>query len=268
MTVAVSLACAKKTYQPGDLVILQIQIKDTGIGIAQDKFAKIFEKFSRLSASHQGIYKGAGLGLYVVKGYVDVMQGSIKVDSQLGQGSCFTLDLPLTVAKQEDLEVSSVDVDVDVDVDQVPLITESLPVAETDKDTKIASEKRYNILLAEDSAAAAMAVATVLEHLKCRVDIAKDGAEVLKCVVENNYDLIFMDIGLPDIDGIEVTKRIRCFADEAKAQLPIVAVTGHAGNAERAQECLDAGMRQVLSKPAQPKVLQAVLERFCQRENK
>ena len=107
---------------------------------------------------------------------------------------------------------------------------------------------RAHVLLVEDGISAAMAAKLFLQRCQCTVDIAQDGAQALTKASENTYDLILMDIGLPDMEGTEVARQIRELADTEKSQVPIVALTGHAGNPERCQQCLDVGMQQVLMK--------------------
>ena len=92
------------SYEQGDAITLSIKIADTGIGITKEKFDTIFEHFSRLTASYQGHYKGSGLGLYTVKRYMELMEGTISLDSEVGKGSCFTLTLPFTVDDHSDTE--------------------------------------------------------------------------------------------------------------------------------------------------------------------
>lgn len=94
----------QKNFHPGDQIKLKISVQDTGIGIPNDKFEIIFEHFSRLTPSYQGIYKGAGLGLYTVKKYIESMHATITVESKIGEGSCFMINLPLTVSDHSDRE--------------------------------------------------------------------------------------------------------------------------------------------------------------------
>jgi CheY-like chemotaxis protein len=117
-------------------------------------------------------------------------------------------------------------------------------------------------LLVEDNNAAAMAGKLLLTRLHCLVDIANTGNEAVEQASANHYDLILMDLRLSDCSGIEAVKQIRALGDHPKSQVPIVAVTGRAGESETRSECLDAGMQDVLSKPVQLSSLQLVLQRF------
>ncbi|AAO90323.2 PAS domain-containing hybrid sensor histidine kinase/response regulator [Coxiella burnetii] len=244
-------------YRVGDKATIQIAVEDTGMGIPRDKFDTIFEHFSRLTPSYEGLYKGAGLGLYTVKRYVDAMGGEITVDSEVGKGTCFTVIIPFTVA------------------DHAERTNEPLRLPKTPKRIDLKanvfaegakpSETALSVLVVEDNALAATAVAVVLKPFNCAVDFAESGAQAIEKARKGIYDLILMDVGLPDISGIEATQRIRAMEDKAKAQVPIIALTGHADNGEKRQECLEAGMQEVLSKPLQRLAIESTLEQFIFR---
>ena len=239
------------TYNFGDTVELKISVQDSGIGIPEDKFETIFEHFSRLTSSYQGVYKGAGLGLYTVKRYIDAMQAMIKVESELGKGTCFIITLPLTVSNHSDREKISYRMPKPLHPPKVKKITKTDAASAT-------------ILIVEDNLAAAKSVQYNLNRLtnSCASDVAANGMQAIKMVQENNYDLILMDIGLPDMDGIEVTRQIRALNSAKTVQVPIIALTGHADDLEKKKEALAAGMQEVLSKPLPTFVLESLLERY------
>lgn len=260
MNVAVVNPALIQNYKKGDEITLQIVIEDTGIGIPNDQLEKIFEHFSRLTVAYQGIYKGAGLGLYTVKHYVQAMGGRIEVASEVGKGSCFTLTLPFIVEEALDRPTQS------------PLsrdFTTGLEHASSLPNKRISSVPPREIpapaiakvLVVEDSPTAALVEKLSLERLACRVDIANNGTEAIEKVNHHAYDLIFMDVGLPDISGIEVTQRIRALSDRRKSRVPIVALTAHVGD-DQHDACLKAGMNEVLTKPPQPLALESVLEHW------
>ena len=242
--------CAQKdSFHPGETVNLKIQVKDTGIGIPSDKFDDIFEKFTRLTSSYKGLYKGLGLGLYAVKKYVASMRGEISVESQLNKGTCFTLFVSFTVEK-EGVVGSHQYVE---HPNQTPLSYEKM--SETD------SAINHCVLLVEDDRIAAVTTRVSLERFGCQVDWAKSGEDALKKAATNNYDIVFMDIGLPEKSGTETTSEIRLFDDKKKATVPIVALTGHVrGKVKNA--CLDAGMQDIISKPAEATDLKKALDEF------
>lgn len=124
-----------------------------------------------------------------------------------------------------------------------------------------------HVLVVEDSKIAAMSVKVALKPFSCTVDFAENGAQAIKKAKNNTYSFVLMDIGLPDIDGIQVTKTIRSFSDVQKAQVPIFGLTGHANNSIIRQQCLEAGMQEVYTKPIQALVLDAIFQRFVFHPN-
>ena len=247
VTVRINLADKKlkSVYKKGATITLKILVEDTGVGIPKDKFDMIFEHFSRLTPSYEGIYKGSGLGLYTVKRYVEAMHGSIVVQSEVGKGSTFILTLPFTL---------------DDHPAQVQRKSSSLR-SSIEKEIFSDVSCTTRVLLVEDQSVVAEGTSLLLSRLGCVMDVAKDGSQAIKKVCENSYDLILMDIGLPDISGMETTRRIRALQDKEKSQIPIVALTGHAGEACK-KDCLSAGMNDVIIKPAQPLSLQAALQQW------
>jgi len=230
-------------YHPGDRVTLVISVEDSGIGIPKDKFDTIFEHFSRLNPSYQGLWKGAGLGLYAVKRYIEAMKAEIRVDSEVGKGTCFTITLPLMICDYADYKKISF---------RKPQITK-----------KNAQTKTSGlILIVEDNMIVAKAVKASLDDFNCSSDIARNGKEAVKMVQERHYDLVLMDIGLPDVEGIEVARRIRALDDVKAAQTPIVALTGHADDPKKAKEALTAGMQEIFAKPLPYSALEPLLQRY------
>lgn len=185
---------------------------------------------------------------------MQAMQGTIHVESEVGQGTCFTVTLPLTVSDHSDREKQSVRFPKPVDVASDDTRLESQGLS--------AEDAKASILIVEDQELAAYAVTLALRPFQCHIETANNGTKAVKMAQENHYDLILMDIGLPDLSGIEVTKKIRSFADPQKSQVPIIALTGHANNPDMRQEALDAGMQDVMSKPAQPLVLESMLQNY------
>ncbi len=239
----------------GQTIRLKIQVKDTGIGIPEDKFDEIFEHFSRLTSSYEGVYKGSGLGLYTVKRYIEAMEGTIDVSSEIGSGTCFTIILPFVVSDHANRGKQSIRTPVSVQpATEVNLLKEQRSVS--------AQDAGASILIVEDNPIAAMAAKLAFKPFDCYIDMAASGAEAVAMAEQNHYDLIFMDVGLPDFSGIEATQKIRALNDSIKSQVPIVALTGHADNSEIQQDAIDSGMQEILIKPAQARALRTVLERF------
>ena len=244
-----------KTPQVGDTITLKLTVDDSGMGIPKDKFDTIFEHFSRLTSSYQGIYKGAGLGLYTVKRYIEAMKGQITLDSEVDKGTRFTLTLPFIVSDHADRKKESIR-------PSKPTLTLDVKAAKTELNEISTEKAAATVLLVEDSVLAAIAAKTSLKSFGCAVDVAETGKQAVSMAQRNKYDLILMDVGLPDFTGVEATQKIRALSDPEKANVPIVALTGHANNPDRCQEALDAGMQEVINKPAQPLALELILDNY------
>jgi CheY-like chemotaxis protein len=215
----------------------------------------IFEHFSRLTPSYNGLYKGAGMGLYTVKQYVQALDGEIHLESVVGEGTCFTVTAPFVIADHSD----------HVDKSKQSIRPAKIAPQNNEKTVSktLSSEPtQAKILIVEDSPMPANTLKSFLTRLHCSSDIADTGAKAVEMAEHNDYDLIFMDIGLPDFDGIEVTRRIRAFNDFSKSHVPIVAITGHGDDPAVRAKALDAGMQEVMSKPANPSALAQHLEYF------
>ncbi len=226
-------------------LVIKIIISDTGIGIPVDKQEEIFLQFKKLTPSYKGIYKGgAGFGLSIVKQFVNELEGEIYVDSQEGKGTTFTCILPLKrpLLEEENTREPETSVIEAASFEVAPTIESSERSVETVK------PHRSHVLLVEDQAVAAKVGEIMLASLDCQVDIAKDGKSALELFNQHKYHLIFMDIGLPDIDGYEVTKRMRLLELSTDTHVPIIALTAHVDE-ENKQHCINVGMNAVLSKP-------------------
>jgi PAS domain S-box-containing protein len=255
ITVSTKLVKAPKDQiKKGAKIKLVICIADTGVGIPKDKFETIFEHFSRLSPSYKGHYKGYGLGLYTVKQYVEAMEGSITVDSQVGKGTQFTMTLPFTIDDHTDNELPEID---------QPAVSETPSTVDVQAFDESQPHDNTRVLLVEDTGFAAIVARRTLEQCGCRsvIDWANTGEIALQKASENNYDLILMDIGLPKMQGTEVTERIRALDDPVKSQVPIVALTGHA-DPEHKEEFMKLGMNDLILKPANNVNMTRVLEAY------
>lgn len=241
-----------------DDVIIKMVVEDTGIGIEPEKQQDIYVQFKRLTPSYEGIYKGFGLGLSIVKQFVDDLQGELYLDSQVGVGSKFTVIVKLRKSLLDESFGSE---------EVVPLNSETVstsaaeitPVTKTDSQPS-ASNKQSHILVVEDNSIAARVVVSMLSSLDCQVDVAEKGKLAVQMAEENHYDLIFMDIGLPDIDGYEVTKRIR-LSELNKKHVPIIALTAHMDE-DNKQHCIGIGMNAVLTKPLAREKAEDILNSF------
>jgi len=206
-------------------VTLKFEIHDTGIGIADDKLAFIFEGFTQASNETTRKYGGTGLGLAISKQLVELQQGNFEVWSKINTGSVFSFGLTF---KKNMLSPSQ---------------------TETAERTRINSSLQgMNILLVEDNELNQILIRKMMEEIKCKVDVAENGQLAIKKASENFYDFILMDIGLPGVDGYSVTRYIRDKLSPPQSTVSIIAVTAHAMAGEE-EKCLREGMNGYLSKP-------------------
>ncbi len=223
----ISVSAAEKAGDAPDTSVYQFHVRDTGIGMAPEFLAHIFEPFERERTSTVSGIQGTGLGMSITKNLVELMHGQIAVESQKGRGSTFTFTFPFRFGQAPDSQPAQ-----DIPASSQPLAGR-------------------RILLVEDNDLNQEIAATVLEEAGCAVDVASDGAEavekVRKCA-DDPYDLVLMDIQMPVLDGIEATKIIRAMDDPRLAQLPIVAMTANAFEEDR-QRVLSVGMNGHLGKP-------------------
>ena len=209
-------------------VLLHFIVRDTGIGIAAEKQAKIFEMFEQADNSLARRHGGSGLGLSIASRLVELMDGRIWVESQIGHGSSFHFTARLEVAPpRED-----------------PMRAAAGPLQSNQRQSKL------NVLLAEDSLVNQRLVAALLEEEGHRVTVVDNGAKLLMVLDSNQFDLVLMDIQMPEMDGLEATTRIRAKERETGKHIPIIALTAHAFDANH-EQCLDAGMERCLTKPIQ-----------------
>ncbi|HZS87040.1 MAG TPA: MASE1 domain-containing protein [Chloroflexota bacterium] len=228
-------------------VLLRITVRDTGIGIAPEAQARLFEPFTQADAATTRRYGGTGLGLAIAKRLVERMDGEIGVESALGQGSTFWVQLPLARAAAGVVP---------------PAVRMQLgPVAPAPEVAE--SGTRGHILVAEDNAINRLVVVGLLQGLGYAVETAENGRQAAEAVGRGHYDLVLMDLHMPELDGFAATAAIR--RDEAAEgkgrRVPIVALTADAlpGDAEKS---LVAGMDDHLTKPITPKRLATVVERW------
>ena len=214
-------------------------IEDTGIGMSKEYLPHIFEEFTREHTSTESKVVGTGLGLPIVKSLVDLMDGSIEVESRVGEGTRTTIILPFATADESQMAAEQ----------------------EQQENTKIAELlKGKHVLLAEDNELNAEIAITLLQEEGLIVEWVEDGIECLKMLQkmpEDYYDVILMDIQMPNMNGYETTRKIRCLPGRRSA-LPIVAMTANAFEEDK-KKAYQAGMNGYLSKPIDVKAVFATL---------
>jgi len=239
-------------------LIIKLIIDDTGIGIEYEKQQDIFLQFKRLSPSYDGVYKGAGLGLTIVKQFIDELQGEIYIDSQIGVGTKFTCIIPLKKALLDE-GFGSDEPPVTSARKKHSQLIHNNPIEHLGN-KKVPLAKNH-VLVVEDQPIAAQIVANMLSNLGCTVEFATDGKIAIERIEKIEYDLIFMDIGLPELDGYETTRRIRLYELSKGTHVPIIALTAHVDD-ENKQKCLDVGMNAVISKPLTKEKAEEILNTF------
>lgn len=225
------LDCARSGY-----VRIQTQIKDTGIGMSEDYLPTLFDSFSREYNTTIGKVSGTGLGMAIVKNLVDMMDGDICVKSKLGEGTCFTLTFEHRIADADSIEWNQ----------ELDVLDEK----------SILQGKR--VLLAEDNDLNAEITMAILEQSGLVLDRVEDGLACVNRLSEVDadlYDLILMDIQMPNMNGYEATRRIRQFENEKKASIPILAMTANAFEEDK-KMAMEAGMNGHISKPIDVNVLE------------
>jgi len=234
--VSIHVGLAKKE---NNQLVIEVTVSDSGMGIPKEKQQDIYVQFKRLTPSYQGIYKGAGLGLYVVKQFMDELGGEIYVKSELRQGTCFTCLIPLQVPLLDN--DSGIDDDEDLKTETPYMIPVRHPLTSTPRTAGVKPTViTTRVLVVEDNFIAQQVAKALLSQLACHVDIASNGEDALTLFEQNEYDLIFMDIGLGEgMDGYEVTYHIRKQSN-AKKNTPIIALTAHASE-DNKQRCIEIG---------------------------
>ena len=217
----------KLLKKQGELATIAFEVKDSGIGIAEDKLNDIFESFTQASSDTTRKFGGTGLGLTIVKSIIDLQKGRILVDSKLGKGTTFTVEL--TFKEHAD---QSIDSKADV--------TKDLQALNYPKDIKV--------LMAEDNEMNQELARFIFEDIGWKLDIAENGVIALDKLRKNYYDIVLMDIQMPELDGYEATIKIRNEFDPPLNSIPIMAITAHALNTE-IKKCLAVGMNDYISKP-------------------
>ena len=232
------LPCDESGY-----MIVRIRISDTGIGMSQDYLTKIFEAFTREKNTTKSKIAGTGLGMSIVKNYVDLLGGTIDVESELGKGSTFTVTLKHRIADERYYVKKHIE--------------------ESGTGNEILEGR--NILLAEDNDLNAEIAEAILERAGLRIERVENGIQCVNRILKmpaGTYDMIFMDIQMPEMDGYKATQAIRNLPDKDKACIPIIAMTANAF-AEDKRKTMEAGMNAHLSKPLNVPELMDTIRKFC-----
>lgn len=239
-TGSVSIDISENFSEGNRVTSYKFVIEDTGIGMSEEYLPHIFEEFTRERTSTESKVIGTGLGLPIVKSLVDLMHGSINVESKVGQGTKTTIILSFPIASKEEFEKSK----------------------EQTETQFIAELTNHRILLAEDNDLNAEIAVTLLEESGFKADRVSDGIQCISALQEKPegyYDVILMDIQMPNMDGYKATRAIRQLGNK-KSQIPIIAMTANAFDEDK-QKALEAGMDAHIAKPIDTKILFQTLEK-------
>ena len=233
--------------EPG-YMMTRTRVRDTGIGMSQDYLEKIFEAFTREQNTTKSKIAGTGLGMSIVKKYIDLLGGTIHVESELGKGTTFTVTLKHRIADES-------------------------YYVEKHAETTVTGSKILegrNILLAEDNDLNAEIAAAILERAGFHIERVEDGIQCVNRIEKmpaGTYDMILMDIQMPKMDGYKATQAIRRLPDRDKACIPIVAMTANAFEEDK-RDALAAGMNGHIAKPIQVDKLLSILAEVIMQQEK
>ena len=216
----------------------RFEIIDTGIGIAKENISKLFSEFMQADSSTTRKYGGTGLGLAICKKLVEAMKGQIGVDSEIGKGSCFWFEVPTPQAAAKAVDEANLTQNFD---EQRPL----------------------DILVAEDNLSNQMLIRAILTKLGHKITLANNGLEAVKQLELHAFDLILMDMQMPEMDGLEAAKCVRELSDSTKSSIPVIALTANALTGDK-ERVLDAGMNDYLTKPIDIHALKRALWKWSQ----
>jgi PAS domain S-box-containing protein len=240
--------------EKNDTVVILFEVTDTGVGISPDHSEHLFQAFSQADGSIKRRFGGTGLGLAICKQLAEMMDGEIGVESELGKGSTFWFTAKFaTSAIRHKISQKVPDFDADQQIEHYARQPKQLSAKKTE------TVRNLKVLIADDNAVNRKVALLMLGNLGYQADIACNGIEVLEALARKTYDVILMDVQMPEMDGLEATKQI-CREWPKQNRPRIIAMTANAMRGDRDQ-CLAAGMDDYLSKPIRKEDLQMALER-------
>lgn len=238
----VTIQVKKDRWIDDNNLYLKLIVKDTGIGIPKDKQEIIYERFARLTESDRDQLDGYGLGLSIVRQFINELKGKIKLISERNKGTTFICTIPFEVSTQLPKQEN----------DTILETTPAIPLI-----------SNINILLVEDSKLIRIATTLLLtDNFTCHVDNAATGEEAVTLASKKRYDLILMDLGLPDMDGYKVAQTIRGSDSQPDKPVPIIALSVHNASSIRIK-IAKCGMNDFLVKPLNLNKLNAIFKKWC-----
>ncbi|MGD1006319.1 MAG: ATP-binding protein [Ignavibacteriaceae bacterium] len=235
-------------------IVLHASVQDEGIGIPKDKIGELFMPFTQIDGSHTRKYGGTGLGLVICKEFITMMGGVINVESEIGKGSRFYFTAKLK--KQKYVAVPSITRRFGTETKE--------DILNADLHDLLKKERsKYKLLLAEDNLINQMVALRILIDCGYNITPVNNGIEVLNILKEKSFDLILMDVQMPEMDGYTATGEIRKF----DTLIPIIALTAHALMGDK-EKCIEAGMNDYVSKPIIPEKFVKVIDKWLNIEIK
>ncbi len=217
-------------------VSLEIKVSDSGIGIAKEKQAAIFERFQQAEAETTRRFGGTGLGLSIVRQLVEIQGGKMNLESELGKGSSFIITISYKVPDEE------------------KLLSEALTAAETQS----VSLTDIRVLIAEDNVMNQQLIKHLMKNWNIRYTLVNNGKEAIEELRNGDYTIVLMDIQMPEMDGYSATQVIR---NELISDIPIIAMTAHAMMGEK-EKCIQLGMNDYVSKPLKETILYNIIAQY------
>jgi PAS domain S-box-containing protein len=230
---------ANYLYSKGENIRLQFEIIDTGIGIPKDKVHQIFDSFSQADSNTTRLYGGTGLGLSITCKLAEMMNGKVTVESEMNSGTTFFVEIDLAVSTKANTKVNFT----------------------SDYHTEDSSIKGLHVLIAEDNPVNEMIIKQFLTKWNVTYEVAKNGSIALEKVKGAKFDMILMDLQMPEMDGYHAAKNIRELGAEHFHNIPIIAITASAFNEIRTK-VMEAGMNDFVTKPINPEELYVKLKKY------
>lgn len=237
-TISISISTRKLNSHA---VTIGFEVRDTGIGIPKDCLTTIFESFKQACSDTTRKYGGTGLGLSIVKQLVELQGGCITADSELGKGSVFSFELPLQLADEGQLYATTL---------------------QTMEDYTLSG---IRILLAEDNPINQLIAKKLLIDWGAEVRVAENGKIAVEAARQHPFDLVLMDIQMPEMNGYEAVRLLRSDTSLSLRQIPVLAMTAHATDTEK-ERCFECGMNDYISKPFEPETLKKLIFELTQKE--
>jgi PAS domain S-box-containing protein len=238
-----------------DTELVVFEVRDTGVGIPSELKERVFESFTQGTASFTKRYRGTGLGLAISKRIVELLGGTIWVDSLPGRGSTFFFTIPFATAPDPQTIQEAETVEAAEDVSR----------QESEKEPTMVTDGSAKILVAEDNAINMLYLQNVLSNAGYATTTVSDGNEAVEALKSDSYSLVLMDVSMPSMDGIEATHHIRELEGEQR-DVPIIALTAHAMQGDR-ERFIGAGMNDYISKPFTKDALLSTVARHLQKES-